>query len=87
MNKDRKKQIFSERGVFRCSKGVAVKKSLSFVPATPLSAGPWCQWYKQDGGKYHPIKLRKKRIRDQHNFYIRERRDYLPSVTFAITQI
>ena len=41
-NKDRKEQIFSERGVFRCFKGHERKKFRdkppSSVPATPLWA-------------------------------------------------
>ena len=43
---------------------------------------------KKDGGNDHVFKLCEKRIRrDKHNFYIRESKDYSPSVTFAISFI
>ena len=52
-NKDRKKQIFSERGVFRCFKGRERKKFRdkppSSVPATLLWADAWCRVTKNMG--------------------------------------
>ena len=88
----RERSKYFLKGVFSgVSKGVNVK-NLGTSPLAPFQPLP-CELMrgvelKKDGGNDHAFKLCEKRIRrDKHNFYIRERKGYSSSVTFAISFI